>query len=93
MNTTGWYGPGYREVTPTVGVMTSPLPYQRLPYADADTTATMRVDCDAAALQMSVLRPAPSIRFEDNDREVRKHEIRVSDAARRLAAALHLHLD
>ena len=52
----------------------------------------MRRDCDAAALQMRVLRPAPSIRFEDPYREV-KGEIRVSDAARRLATALHLHLD
>ena len=73
--------------------MTSLRPYERLPYADADTAAAMRRDCDAAALQISVLRPAPSIRFEDNDREVVKREIRVSDAARRLAAALHLHLD
>ena len=73
--------------------MTPPRPYERSPYADADTTATMRRDCDAAALQMNVLRPAPSIRFEDNDREVAKREIRVSDAARRLATALHLHLD
>ena len=73
--------------------MTSLRPYERSPYADADTTARMRRDCDAAALQMRVLRPAPSIRFEDNDREAPKREILVSDAARRLATALHLHLD
>ena len=73
--------------------MTSLRTYERSPYADADTTASMRRDCDAAALQMRVLRPAPSIRFEDDAREVPTREIRVSDAARRLATALHLHLD
>jgi hypothetical protein len=72
--------------------MTSLRAYERSPYADADTTASMRRDCDAAALQMRVLRPAPEIRIEDDDREGPK-EIRVSDAARRLAMALHLHLD
>ena len=35
----------------------------------------------------------PSIRFEDYPAEVGKREIRVSDAAARLANALHLHLD
>jgi hypothetical protein len=73
--------------------MTSLRTYERSPYADADTTASMRRDCDAAALQMRVLRPAPGIRVEDDDREVSTREIRVSDAARRLATALHLHLD
>ena len=38
-------------------------------------------------------RPAPSIHFEDFPREVPKRDIRVSDAAARLANALHLHLD
>lgn len=38
-----------------------------------------------------VATPPPSIRFEDF-REARKPEIRVSDAAARLAAALELHL-
>ena len=72
--------------------MTSLRTYERSPYADADTTTSMRRDCDAAALQMRVLHPAPGIRFEADDRE-RPKEIRVSDAARRLATALHLHLD
>jgi hypothetical protein len=72
--------------------MTSLRTYERSPYADADTTARMRRDCDAAALQMRVLRPAPSIRCEDDSREGPR-EIRISDAARRLATALHLHLD
>ena len=37
--------------------------------------------------------PAPSLRYEDYPREVAKPEIRVSDAAARLASALHLHVD
>ena len=38
-------------------------------------------------------RPAPSIRYADYPREVAKREIRVTEAAARLANALHLHLD
>lgn len=37
--------------------------------------------------------PAPSLRFDDYPAEVGKREIRVSDAAARIANALHLHLD
>ena len=36
---------------------------------------------------------APSIRYEDFPAEVPKREIRISEAAARLANALHLHLD
>jgi hypothetical protein len=36
---------------------------------------------------------APSLRYEDFPREVAKHEIEISEAAARLAGALHLHLD
>ena len=42
------------------------------------------------------MRPSPappSIRYEDYPAEVGKREIRVSDAAARIANALHLHLD
>jgi len=41
----------------------------------------------------NAVRTAPSIRYEDYPREIGKREIRVSDAAVRLANALHLHLD
>jgi hypothetical protein len=44
-------------------------------------------------LREAVLRPAPSLRYEDLGRERPKREIEVSEAAARLAAALHLHLD
>ena len=41
----------------------------------------------------AAVEPAPSIYFEDFPREVTKRDIKVSDAAARLANALHLHLD
>jgi hypothetical protein len=41
----------------------------------------------------AAVAPAPSVRFEDYPAEVGKREIRVSDAAARIANALHLHLD
>ena len=44
------------------------------------------------AAQAAVSGP-PSLRFEDYPAEVGKREIRVSDAAARIANALHLHLD
>ena len=41
----------------------------------------------------AAVRPAPSIRFEDYPREVAKPTIGVSEAAARLAAAIHPYLD
>lgn len=87
--------------------MTASRPYQPLAYDDADTAADMSADCRAveAALRLparrtpaqhaarALTRPVPSILFEDYPREVAKRDIEVSDAAARLAAALHLHLD
>ena len=83
------------------------MTYQRLAYDDASTSAEMSSDCRAveAALHLperrsaaeraarAAVRPAPSILFEDYPREVRKPSIEVSEAAARLAAAIHLHLD
>jgi len=83
------------------------MTYQRLAYDDAATATEMTSDCHAveAALHLpqrrsaaevasaALLEPAPSIRFEDQPREVRKPAIEVSEAAAKLAAALHLHLD
>jgi hypothetical protein len=72
----------------------------RTSYDDLETPAQMRADClvvgDNLRLERAAraaVRPAPSLAYDDFPREVRKRDIRVSDAAARLAGALHLHLD
>ena len=75
----------------------------RLAYDDFASPQQMHADCEAVGQHLRLPRleqaaraavePAPSIHFEDFPREVTKREIRVSDAAARLANALHLHLD
>lgn len=83
------------------------MTYQRLAYDDAASSTEMTSDCHAveAALHLperrsaaeraarAAAKPAPSILFEDYPREVRKPTIAVTDAAARLGAGLHLHLD
>ncbi len=83
------------------------MTYQRLAYDDASTSSEMTSDCQAveSALHLperrtaaekaarAASKPAPSILFEDYPREVKKPTIAVSEAAARLGAALHLHLD
>lgn len=83
------------------------MTYQRRAYDDAATASEMTADCRAveAALRLprrrstaeraasAATRPAPSLRYEDYPREVSKPSVAVSDAAARLAAAVHLHLD
>lgn len=83
------------------------MTYERLPYDDADTATEMTSDCRAAGAELrlperrtpaerarrAAVRPAPSIRFEDYPREVAKPTIEVSEAAARLAAAIHPYLD
>lgn len=39
------------------------------------------------------MRPAPSLHYDEFPHEVHKSDIRISEAAQRLANALHLHLD
>ncbi|GEP37031.1 hypothetical protein NPS01_06940 [Nocardioides psychrotolerans] len=74
------------------------------PYEDLASPTDMAADCQAAGRNLgletrleqaarSAVQPAPSIHFEDFPREVAKREIRISDAATRIANALHLHLD
>ncbi len=73
----------------------------RLAYDDAATPEEMRADSLATADHLRLDRAArvavsgrqPSLHFEDYPREVTKRDIRVSDAAARIANALHLHLD
>ncbi len=67
------------------------MTYLRLPYDDAASSDQMSRDC--RAVEAALRRPAPSIRYEDFPREVPKPTIEVTEAAARLAAALHLHLD
>jgi hypothetical protein len=67
---------------------------ERLAYDDPSSTDRMTSDARAAAAVVRKLRrPAPSLRYEDQPREVAKRDIEISGAAARLAAALHLHLD
>ena len=58
----------------------------------------MQADCRAASarLQQAARRataPAPSIHFDEQPREQPKREIEFSEAAARIAAALHFHLE
>ena len=69
-------------------------------YDELGTPAQMTADCRAASRNLRLERvadrihlPAPSILFEDFPHEVPKREIRVSEAAQRIANALELHLD
>jgi len=72
----------------------------RLAYDDASTPEEMSADCRAAGENLrlrraaaAATRPAPSLHFDEYPREVGKRDIRISEAAARLANALHLHLD
>ncbi|MDZ5663842.1 hypothetical protein HN031_18810 [Nocardioides sp. zg-1308] len=75
-----------------------------LVHDELGTPAELAADCEEAGRNLRLGSPLeraaraavtapPSLRFEDYPAEVGKREIRVSDAAARLANALHLHLD
>ena len=57
-------------------------------YADARATRDRLEGVARAAAT-----PAPSLTYADYPRDVSKREIRVDEAAQRIANALHLHLD
>lgn len=83
-------GLGYPAVIPSVSGVTP----ERLAYDDPSSSDRMTSDARAAAAVVRKLRrPAPSLRYEDQPRDVGKRDIEISEAAARLAAALHLHLD
>ena len=68
------------------------------PYEEIDTPADLAADCEAVSRRLQraavrATRPAPSIHYDEFPREVPKRDIEVSEAAQRLANALHLHLD
>ncbi|MDF9715946.1 hypothetical protein INN71_16260 [Nocardioides sp. ChNu-153] len=74
----------------------SPRPAYADPAAPADlvqdcraATRELRLDTPAARLARAALRPAPSLAYDDQPREVRKPEIAVSAAAARLASAIY----
>jgi hypothetical protein len=103
-NTTSGYDSGYHAVANSVVAMTTSRRPSHLVHDELATPAEMAADCQEAGrnlrLELRMERAAraavaapPSIRFEDYPTEVSKREIRVSDAAARLANALHLHLD
>jgi hypothetical protein len=83
------------------------MTYHRLAYDDAASCTEMTIDChaveralhlptrpsDAELAAPAAVAPAPSILFDDYPPEVAKPSIQVSDAAARLAAAIHPYLD
>jgi hypothetical protein len=80
--------------------MTAEKSSPRLAYDDASTPEEMSADCRVAGKNLRLRKaaeaatgPAPSIHFDEYPREVGKRDIRISEAAARLANALHLHLD
>jgi hypothetical protein len=79
--------------------MASTLP-SHLVHDELGTPSSLSDDCRAVGANLRLDRVAavaltepPSIHFEDFPSEIRKPEITYSDAAVRLASALHLHLD
>ena len=75
----------------------------RLAYDDAASLSEMHADCEAVGRNLGLDRrlaraaeaatePAPSIHFEDYPTEMPKREIRISEAAQRLANAMELDL-
>ncbi len=71
-----------------------------LTHDELDSVRLQREDCAAVGRNLRLDRiaraavaGAPSLEYADFPREVAKREIPVSEAAARIANALHLHLD
>ena len=62
-------------------------------YHDLDSPETMHADAAAAGQRLPTPHAAPDYFAVDYDRDLPKREIEVTEAAQRLANALHLHLD
>lgn len=67
-------------------------------YDDLATAADMQADCRATSARLEqaarrATRPAPSIHFDEQPAERSKPTIEISEAAARLAGALHFHLE
>lgn len=74
--------------------------HSRSAYDDLGSPAEMQADCRAAGRHLRLeqaarraTRPAPSIHFDDQPGERSKPRIEISEAAARLAGALHFHLE
>ena len=63
----------------------------QLSYDDLGSVQEMHDDCEAAARHLP--SAAPSLRYEDFPHDAPKPEIQITEAAARIANALHLHLD
>ena len=81
------------SAAPRTWSTTSWAPPPRWPPTAGRPAATSACERASSAPPGPRSPPAPSIRFEDYPTEVAKREIRVTDAAARIANALHLHLD
>ena len=86
----------YRWVVLTVEDMTSRKPA----YDDPSTAAELVADCRETERNLAftsvvhnALRPAPSIRFEDQPQGLAKQDIDMLAAAHRVAGALGLEMD
>ena len=67
-------------------------------HDDLGSLAQMQADCRAASARLEqaaqrATTPAPSLHFDEQPAERAKPTIEVSEATRRLAAALHFHLE
>ena len=78
---------------------TSPRP-SHLVHDELGTPAELAADCRVVGRSLDLERAAraavaapPRIRYDDYPAEVDKPEIRITEAAARIADALHLHLD
>ncbi|GAA4806515.1 hypothetical protein ACFQ0K_01385 [Nocardioides caeni] len=68
------------------------------PYEEFAAPSDLRADCEAVSRRLELAavkatRPAPSIHYDEFPRDQAKRGIEISEAAQRLANALHLHLD
>jgi hypothetical protein len=95
-NTTEGYALGYLSVTLNVSAMSSSL----TAYDDLSTTDEMVADCRETERRLAftsvardALRPAPSLRFEDQRQGLPKRDIDLLEAAQRISGALGLDLD
>ncbi len=67
-------------------------------YDDLGAPADMQADCRATSARLEqaarrATRPAPSIHFDEQPGERAKAQIPYSEAAARIAGALHFHLE